>query len=149
MENEAKLNYNKSPGRVLHNFQYGEVHANIWGLKFHLNQYLGPVNCNMDKDSIFRVHKSEKRKNRGVTCGSLKYWTIFGVSKTLGSIFGGQQGNTGMDQQGNTGPVLKVGEYPLGINPLPPPNTTLIQVRESKMCRHVGIPFHFGTLSRR
>ena len=31
---------------------------------------------------------------------------IFGVFKTLGSIFGGQQGNSGMD------PVLKASEYP-------------------------------------
>ena len=28
---------------ILHNFQYGEVHANIWGLKFCVNQYLGSV----------------------------------------------------------------------------------------------------------
>ena len=45
---------------VLHYFQYGEVHANIWGLKFYVNQYLGSVNHNMDQNSIFRVHKSEK-----------------------------------------------------------------------------------------
>ena len=37
-------------GGVLHNFQYGEVHANIWGLKFRLNQYLGSANYNMDKN---------------------------------------------------------------------------------------------------
>ena len=34
--------------------------------------------------------------------------SIFGVPKTLGSIFGGQQENSGM--------VLKIREYPLGIN---------------------------------
>ena len=36
------------------------VHASIWGLKFTVSQYLGSVNYNMDKNSIFRVHKSEK-----------------------------------------------------------------------------------------
>ena len=36
-------------GGVLHNFQYGEVHANIWGLKFYVNQYLESVNYNVDK----------------------------------------------------------------------------------------------------
>ena len=47
-------------GGVLHNCQYGEVHANIWDLKFYVNQYLESVNYNMDKNSIFRVHKSKK-----------------------------------------------------------------------------------------
>ena len=37
-----------SGGGVLHNFQYGEVHANVCGLKFYINQYLGSVNYNMD-----------------------------------------------------------------------------------------------------
>ena len=33
----------------------------IFGVRnFTLNQYLGSVNYNMDKNSIFRVHKSEK-----------------------------------------------------------------------------------------
>ena len=37
----------------------------IFGVRnFRLNQYLGSVNYNMDKDLVFRVHKSEKRKNR-------------------------------------------------------------------------------------
>ena len=36
--------------------------------------------------------------------------SIFGVPKTLGSIFGGQQGNSGMDR-----PILKVRECPLGF----------------------------------
>ena len=62
-------------GGVLHNFQHGEVHANIWGLKFYVNQCLESVNYNMDKSSILRVHKSEKRKNHGIWCGSPKYWT--------------------------------------------------------------------------
>ena len=64
-------------GGVLHNFQYWEVHANIWGLKIYVNQYLGSVNYNTDKNSIFRVHKSEKRKNPGIWCGSPKYWTQY------------------------------------------------------------------------
>ena len=38
--------------------------------------------------------------------------SIFGVPKTLGSIFGGQQGNSGMDPPP---PVLKNREYPLGF----------------------------------
>ena len=39
----------------------------IFGVrKFTLNQYLGSVNYNMDKNSIFWVHKSEKRKNGGI-----------------------------------------------------------------------------------
>ena len=39
----------------------------IFGVpKFMLNQYLGSVNYNMDQNSIFGVHKSEDRKNRGI-----------------------------------------------------------------------------------
>ena len=39
----------------------------IFGVqKFMLNQYLGSVNCNMDKNSIFGVHKFEERKNHGI-----------------------------------------------------------------------------------
>ena len=34
--------------------------------KFTLNQYLGFVNYDVDKISMFRVHKSEERKNRGI-----------------------------------------------------------------------------------
>ena len=36
---------------------------------FTLNQYLGSVNYNMGKSSIFWVHKSEKRKNREFGAG--------------------------------------------------------------------------------
>ena len=43
--------------------------------KFTLNQYLGFVNYNMDKNSIFGVHKSEERNNRGI-CLAL---TSFGM----------------------------------------------------------------------
>ena len=39
---------------------------------FTLNQYLGSVNYNMDKNSIFWVDKSARRKNRG-WCRSPKY----------------------------------------------------------------------------
>ena len=46
----------------------------IFGVRnFTLNQYLGSVNYNMDKDSIFGVLKSEKRKNRGICCGFPEY----------------------------------------------------------------------------
>ena len=39
----------------------------IFGVrKFTLNQYLGSVNYNMDTNSIFGVHKSEERKDRGI-----------------------------------------------------------------------------------
>ena len=39
----------------------------IFGVrKFTLNLYLGSVNDNMDTNSIFGVHKSEERKNRGI-----------------------------------------------------------------------------------
>ena len=39
----------------------------IFGVrKFTLNQYLGSVNYSMDKNSIFGVHKSEERRNRGI-----------------------------------------------------------------------------------
>ena len=50
----------------------------IFGVRnFTLNQYLGSVNYNMDKNSIFCVHKSEKRKNRGVWCESPRYQTQY------------------------------------------------------------------------
>ena len=43
----------------------------IFGVQnFTLNQYLVSVNYNMDKNSIFWVHRSEERKNRGIWCGS-------------------------------------------------------------------------------
>ena len=106
-------------GGVLPNFQYGEVHANIWGLKFYVNQYLGSVNYNMEKNSIFRVHKSEKKEESwnlvrvsklldSIFGVSKLLDSIFGVPKMLGSIFGDQQGNSGMDPP----PELKVGECP-------------------------------------
>ena len=40
---------------------------------FTLNQFLGSVNCNMDKNSTLWVHKSEKGKNCGIWCESPKY----------------------------------------------------------------------------
>ena len=60
------------PGGVLHNFQYGDVHATIWGLKCYVNQYLGSVNYNMDKNSIFMVRKSENKEES---------WNLVRVSK--------------------------------------------------------------------
>ena len=54
-------------GVVLPNFQYGGGSVPIFGVpKFMLNQYLGSVNYNMDKNSLFGVYKSEGRKNRGI-----------------------------------------------------------------------------------
>ena len=52
---------------VLPNSQYKGAHANIWGV----NQYMRSVNCDMDKNSIFGIHKSEEMKNRGIWCDSL------------------------------------------------------------------------------
>ena len=53
----------------------------IFGVrKFTLNQYLGSVNYNMDKHSIFGVHKSEERKDRGI-CPAL---TSHGMQCDLG-----------------------------------------------------------------
>ena len=38
----------------------------IFGIRnVMLHQYLGSLNYNMDKNSIFGVHESEERKNRG------------------------------------------------------------------------------------
>ena len=75
-----------------------EVHANIWGLKFYVNRYLGSSKYNMDKNSIFRVHKSGRKEESWNLVGVSKLLEpIFGVPKTLSSIFGGQQGNSGMD----------------------------------------------------
>ena len=72
----------------------GGVHAYIWGPKFNLNQYLGSVNYNMDENSISWVHKSEKGR---IVEFSKMLDSIFGVPKTLGLIFRGQQRNIGMD----------------------------------------------------
>ena len=68
---------------------------------------LESVNYNMDKHSILWAHKSEKRKNRGIWCGSPRYYTQYLGSQNIRLIFRGQQRNHGM--------VLKVGEYPPGL----------------------------------
>ena len=48
------------------------VSVPIFGVRnVALNQYLGPVNYNMDKNSIFGVDKSEERKNHAIWCDSL------------------------------------------------------------------------------
>ena len=61
-------------GGVLHNFQYGGGSMPMFRVRnLTSNQYLGSVNDNMDKTSIFWVHKSEKRKNHRIWCGSPKY----------------------------------------------------------------------------
>ena len=45
---------------LLPKFQYGGGSVPIFGVrKFTLSQYLGSVNYNMDKNSIFGVHNSE------------------------------------------------------------------------------------------
>ena len=61
----------------------------MWGLKFKFNHYLGSVNYNMNKNSIFGVHKSEERKNHhgiflaltshGMHCVTLKLQIIKNV----------------------------------------------------------------------
>ena len=53
----------------------------------------------MDKNSIFSVVcKSEKKEELWNLVQVSKILdSIFGVPKTLGSIFGDQQGNSGMD----------------------------------------------------
>ena len=43
------------------------VHANIWGLKFYVNQYLGSVNDNMDK--IHYLGSTNPKKGRIVEFG--------------------------------------------------------------------------------
>ena len=56
------------PRGVFHNFQYGEVHANIWGLKFYVNQYMGSVNYNMTK--IQYLGPANLKKGRIVEFGA-------------------------------------------------------------------------------
>ena len=64
---------NKTQGGYSITFNTGRSMP-IFGVRnFTLNQYLGSVNYNMDKNSIFWVHKSEKRKNRGVWRESPRY----------------------------------------------------------------------------
>ena len=67
---------------------------------FTLNQYMGSVNHNMDKKSIFWVHKSEKRRivEFGANPKNIRP-NIWGTQK-LGLIYGDQQRNSGMDAPG-------------------------------------------------
>ena len=100
------------PGGLLHNFQYGEVHANIWGSEILSKSIFGVCELQPGQSSIFRVHKSGKKEESLTLVRVSKLLdSIFGVPKTLGSIFGGQQGNSGIDC-----PVLKVREYPPGFS---------------------------------
>ena len=47
---------------------------------------------------MFRVHKSQKKEESwNLVRVSNIFDSIFGVPKTLGSIFGGQQGKRGME----------------------------------------------------
>ena len=46
--------------------------------KFTLNQYLGSVSYNMDKNSLFWVHKSEKEEES---------WNLVRFSNIFDSIF--------------------------------------------------------------
>ena len=89
---------------VFHSFQYRGVHANICGPKFYVKSIFGSVNNNMDNNLIFWVYKSEKKEESwNLVRVSEVLDSIFGVLKTLGLIFRGQQRNDGMDP-----PVLKV-----------------------------------------
>ena len=63
----------KIPGGYSITFNTGRSMPIFRVPNFTLNQYLGSVNYNMDKNSIFWVHKSEKRKNRGVWCESPRH----------------------------------------------------------------------------
>ena len=40
------------------------IHANIWGPKFNIKSIFGVCELQHGQNSIFWVHKSEKRKNR-------------------------------------------------------------------------------------
>ena len=40
-------------GGVLHNFQYGEVHANIWGPKFYVESIFGV--CELQHGQKFNI----------------------------------------------------------------------------------------------
>ena len=63
-----------------------------WVRNFTLNQCLGSVNYNMDKKSIFWVHKSEKKEESWKLVRVSKVFdSIFGVPKASGLIFRGQQ----------------------------------------------------------
>ena len=115
------------------------VRANIWGPKIYVKSIFGVCELKYGPNSIFGVHKSEERKNRGICLaltshgmqcdlgvanhemnvlvllkkilkdqeapvkiikniiGVQKYITIFGVPKTSGLIFRGQQRNSDMD----------------------------------------------------
>ena len=64
---------NRNPGGYSITFNTGRSMPIFRVPNFTLNQYLGSVNYNMDKNSIFWVHKSEKRKNRGVWCESPRH----------------------------------------------------------------------------
>ena len=87
---------------------HGEVHANIWGLKFYVNQYLGSANYNMDKIQYLgytnlkegQWEKIQKEESWDLVRVSKIFDSIFGVPKTFGSIFGGQKGNIGIDRIG-------------------------------------------------
>ena len=70
----------------------------IFGARtFTLNQYLGSMNYDMDKNSISRVHKPEKRKIVELDVGLQTFWLNIWGPKTLDIIFRGQQRNSGMD----------------------------------------------------
>ena len=47
--------------------QYGGgVHASIWDLKSFVKSVFGVCENNIDKNSLFRVHKSEEMKNSAI-----------------------------------------------------------------------------------
>ena len=49
----ANFDVNAQGGGVLHNFQYGEVHANIWGPKFYVKSIFGV--CELQHGQKFNI----------------------------------------------------------------------------------------------
>ena len=68
------------------------VHVNIWGSIFYVKSIFWVFE--LDRNSVFWVHKEELWNLVQV---SKILDTIFGVPKTLGLTFRGQQRNSGMD----------------------------------------------------
>ena len=94
---------------ITFNFPRG-VHANIWGLKFYVKSIFGV--CELQhgqKFNILDAHIWKKEESWNLVLVSKILDSIFGVPKTLGVIFRGQQRKSGMDPP----PILKVREYPL------------------------------------
>ena len=62
-----------------------------------LNQYLGTMNYNMDKNLCSGSTNLKKEESWNMVRVSKILDSIFGVPKTLGLIFRGQERNSGME----------------------------------------------------